>query len=129
MRCLVLVVFAACSSPSQQPDAARDASPDAEALDQYGCPPDLFYTMSITDGASTFSPVHLVLVQGEYAKFVTSSTHDMQFTPSPETSTGTFDLPFSTTRCFHFEAGHASYTVKCTVHGEMGDILVAGSGP
>jgi len=136
MRWALLFATAACSSSSQPvtPDAAHvaDAAPDAPpvVLDTNGCPVGManLPTMTITDAATAYTPVHLVLVQGQYAKFVTSSTHDMHFNADPANPTAPLEIPFSTTRCLHFQAGHAQYLITCTAHGEMGDVLVSGGG-
>jgi hypothetical protein len=108
-------------------DAA--AQPPPPVLDGNGCPVDSNPSaMMIADGDTAFTPVHLVLVEGQYAKFVTSATHDMQITVGT-TTTVFANIGVSTTHCLHFVTGHAQYTVTCTMHGEKGDILVAGSGP
>jgi len=137
MKWAALLMLAACGSSA--PPATVDASPGTKhdapppppppVLDGNGCPVGgVFSSMTISDGDMAFTPVHLVLVQGEYAKFVTSSTHDMHITAG-NTSTTFVDIGFAQTHCVQFAAGHAQYTVTCTAHGEMGDILVAGSGP
>jgi len=129
MRCLVLVACAACSSPSDPASIDAHHTPDALVLDQDGCPPVPTAMIEIADGDTAYTPKTLEVAMGAYVRFVTSSTHDMNFYDVFGQQQISAPIGFSTTKCEDWRGSAPMFQIKCSVHGEVAMLTIVNSGP
>ena len=117
MRLALAVVLAACGS------APADAAFDAD-----GCPVGNYVALlAIADGDSAFTPSQIQVPEMQYARFITSETHDMHFTAATD-SAGAPPAPigFAMRTCLQFGRADTPFhlIVTCSVHGETAEIFV-----